>query len=76
MNLIPLNDTAGYPGRPSDPDRIVAFAEHLRAAGVQATDPAQSGHRDRRRLRPAAFAELPAFARATHQHSRSATMDV
>ena len=37
VNLIPLNDTAGYPGRPSDPDRIGAFAEHLRAAGVQAT---------------------------------------
>jgi 23S rRNA (adenine2503-C2)-methyltransferase len=37
VNLIPLNDTAGYPGRPSTPDRISAFAEHLRAAGVQAT---------------------------------------
>jgi len=37
VNLIPLNDTAGYPGRPSDSDRIGAFAEHLRAAGVQAT---------------------------------------
>jgi 23S rRNA (adenine2503-C2)-methyltransferase len=37
VNLIPLNDTAGYPGRPSEPDRIAAFAEHLRAAGVEAT---------------------------------------
>jgi 23S rRNA (adenine2503-C2)-methyltransferase len=37
VNLIPLNDTAGYPGRPSDSARIGAFAEHLRAAGVQAT---------------------------------------
>jgi 23S rRNA (adenine2503-C2)-methyltransferase len=37
VNLIPLNDTAGYPGRPSDADRIAAFAERLRAGGVQAT---------------------------------------
>ncbi|MCU1464380.1 MAG: rRNA m(2)A-2503 methyltransferase [Actinomycetia bacterium] len=37
VNLIPLNDTAGYPGRPSEPVRIAAFAEHLRAAGVEAT---------------------------------------
>jgi 23S rRNA (adenine2503-C2)-methyltransferase len=37
VNLIPLNDTAGYPGRPSEADRIAAFAERLRAAGVQAT---------------------------------------
>jgi 23S rRNA (adenine2503-C2)-methyltransferase len=37
VNLIPLNDTAGYPGRPSDASRIGAFAERLRARGVQAT---------------------------------------
>jgi 23S rRNA (adenine2503-C2)-methyltransferase len=37
VNLIPLNDTAGYPGRPSEPARISAFADHLRAAGVEAT---------------------------------------
>ena len=37
VNLIPLNDTAGYPGRPSDPDRIAAFAQRLRAHGVEAT---------------------------------------
>ena len=37
VNLIPLNDTAGYPGRPSAADRIAAFAERLRAGGVQAT---------------------------------------
>ncbi len=37
VNLIPLNDTAGYPGRPSDTDRIATFAERLRAGGVQAT---------------------------------------
>jgi 23S rRNA (adenine2503-C2)-methyltransferase len=37
VNLIPLNGTAGYPGRPSDPGRIAAFADHLRAAGVEAT---------------------------------------
>jgi 23S rRNA (adenine2503-C2)-methyltransferase len=37
VNLIPLNDTAGYPGRPSEPGRIAAFADHLRAAGVEAT---------------------------------------
>ncbi|HUI47700.1 MAG TPA: 23S rRNA (adenine(2503)-C(2))-methyltransferase RlmN [Acidimicrobiia bacterium] len=37
VNLIPLNGTAGYPGRPSDAGRISAFAERLRARGVQAT---------------------------------------
>jgi 23S rRNA (adenine2503-C2)-methyltransferase len=37
VNLIPLNDTAGYPGHPSDGKRIAAFADRLRAAGVQAT---------------------------------------
>jgi 23S rRNA (adenine2503-C2)-methyltransferase len=37
VNLIPLNGTAGYPGRPSDGRRIAAFAERLRAAGVEAT---------------------------------------
>jgi 23S rRNA (adenine2503-C2)-methyltransferase len=37
VNLIPLNDTEGYPGRPSDPARIAAFAQRLQAAGVQAT---------------------------------------
>jgi 23S rRNA (adenine2503-C2)-methyltransferase len=37
VNLIPLNGTAGYPGRPSDAARIGAFAQRLQAAGVQAT---------------------------------------
>jgi 23S rRNA (adenine2503-C2)-methyltransferase len=37
VNLIPLNDTSGYPGRPSESDRIAAFADRLRAAGVEAT---------------------------------------
>ncbi len=37
VNLIPLNDTAGYPGQPSPSDRIAAFADRLRAAGVEAT---------------------------------------
>jgi 23S rRNA (adenine2503-C2)-methyltransferase len=37
VNLIPLNDTAGYPGRPSDSSRISAFADRLRAGGVEAT---------------------------------------
>ena len=37
VNLIPLNDTAGYPGRPSDGRRIAAFADRLRAGGVEAT---------------------------------------
>jgi 23S rRNA (adenine2503-C2)-methyltransferase len=37
VNLIPLNDTAGYPGRPSDGHRIAAFADRLRAGGVEAT---------------------------------------
>ncbi len=37
VNLIPLNDTAGYPGSPSSGDRIAAFADRLRSAGVEAT---------------------------------------
>jgi 23S rRNA (adenine2503-C2)-methyltransferase len=37
VNLIPLNHTAGYPGEPSDARRIAAFAERLRAGGVEAT---------------------------------------
>jgi 23S rRNA (adenine2503-C2)-methyltransferase len=37
VNLIPLNGTAGYPGRPSEAGRIAVFADRLRAAGVQAT---------------------------------------
>jgi 23S rRNA (adenine2503-C2)-methyltransferase len=37
VNLIPLNHTAGYPGEPSDAGRIAAFAERLRAGGVEAT---------------------------------------
>jgi 23S rRNA (adenine2503-C2)-methyltransferase len=37
VNLIPLNGTAGYPGRPSDAGRIAVFADRLRTAGVQAT---------------------------------------
>jgi 23S rRNA (adenine2503-C2)-methyltransferase len=37
VNLIPLNHTAGYPGEPSDAGRITAFAERLRAGGVEAT---------------------------------------
>ena len=64
VNLIPLNDTAGYPGRPSEPDRIAAFAERLRAAGVQATVRRNRGTDDRRRVRSAAFAKPPESARA------------
>jgi 23S rRNA (adenine2503-C2)-methyltransferase len=37
VNLIPLNDTAGYPGRPSDAGRIATFAKRLQTAGVEAT---------------------------------------
>ncbi len=37
VNLIPLNDTAGYPGRPSEAGPIALFAERLRARGVEAT---------------------------------------
>ena len=37
VNLIPLNATGGYQGRPSPRERIVAFAETLRAVGVTAT---------------------------------------
>jgi 23S rRNA (adenine2503-C2)-methyltransferase len=37
VNLIPLNATDGFSGRPSRRERIVAFAETLRAVGVTAT---------------------------------------
>jgi 23S rRNA (adenine2503-C2)-methyltransferase len=37
VNLIPLNPTAGYTGRPSRRERNVAFAETLRSSGVTAT---------------------------------------
>jgi 23S rRNA (adenine2503-C2)-methyltransferase len=37
VNLIPLNPTAGFPGRAPSPRRIRRFADRLRAAGVNAT---------------------------------------
>jgi 23S rRNA (adenine2503-C2)-methyltransferase len=37
VNLIPLNATAGFSGSPSPRERIVTFAETLRAGGVTAT---------------------------------------
>ena len=37
VNLIPLNATGGFVGRPSGRERIVAFAEVLRASGVTVT---------------------------------------
>jgi 23S rRNA (adenine2503-C2)-methyltransferase len=37
VNLIPLNATSGFSGLPSRRERIVTFAETLRAAGVTAT---------------------------------------
>jgi 23S rRNA (adenine2503-C2)-methyltransferase len=37
VNLIPLNATEGFSGRPSRRERIVTFAETLRGAGVTAT---------------------------------------
>jgi 23S rRNA (adenine2503-C2)-methyltransferase len=37
VNLIPLNATGGFAGRPSRRERIVEFAETLRSAGVTAT---------------------------------------
>jgi 23S rRNA (adenine2503-C2)-methyltransferase len=37
VNLIPLNTTDGYQGRPSAQLRIERFAEHLRERGVQAS---------------------------------------
>lgn len=37
VNLIPLNATGGFEGRPSPRERIVAFAETLRAVGITAT---------------------------------------
>lgn len=37
VNLIPLNPTGGYVGRPSDPARVDAFVDALAAHGVPAT---------------------------------------
>jgi len=37
VNLIPLNPTPGYPTVGSRPERVQAFADGLRAAGVNAT---------------------------------------
>ncbi len=37
VNLIPLNATAEFTGRPPDSGRIAAFADRLRALGVNAT---------------------------------------
>ena len=37
VNLIPLNSTAGFVGRPSGRERIVDFAEVLRGLGVTVT---------------------------------------
>ena len=37
VNLIPLNPTAGFPGRATPPARLQAFARRLQARGVTAT---------------------------------------
>jgi 23S rRNA (adenine2503-C2)-methyltransferase len=37
VNLIPLNATGGFSGRPSRRERIVDFAETLRSTGVTVT---------------------------------------
>jgi 23S rRNA (adenine2503-C2)-methyltransferase len=37
VNLIPLNPTGGFAGRPSDPGRVEAFVETLGRHGVPAT---------------------------------------
>ena len=37
VNLIPLNSTSGYGGRPAVRDRIEAFAHRLRERGVEAS---------------------------------------
>jgi 23S rRNA (adenine2503-C2)-methyltransferase len=37
INLIPLNPTHGYPGKPSQPARVSAFREILEEAGLSCT---------------------------------------
>ncbi len=37
VNLIPLNPTPGWPTRGTPPERVAAFADHLRSLGVNAT---------------------------------------
>lgn len=37
VNLIPLNPTQGYGGRPSDPERVAAFQAKLSEYGVSST---------------------------------------
>ena len=43
VNLIPLNPTGGFMTRGSPPQRVQAFAEHLRHLGVNATVRANRG---------------------------------
>jgi 23S rRNA (adenine2503-C2)-methyltransferase len=37
VNVIPLNPTAGFPGRASPPARLRAFADGVRRFGVNTT---------------------------------------
>jgi len=37
VNVIPLNPTAGFPGRASSPRRLAVFARRLEATGIHAT---------------------------------------
>ncbi len=37
VNMIPLNPTNGYDGRPSDPERVAAFKSRLAEYGVSST---------------------------------------
>jgi len=71
VNLIPLNSTGGYPGRPSPRAAIEAFAERLVAGGVQA-----SIRRNRGTDIDAACGQLRARHRLRHEAAPgSATME-
>jgi len=44
VNLIPLNDTPGWPTTGSSPDRVAEFADQLRELGVNVTIRANRGN--------------------------------
>ena len=75
VNVIPLNPTAGFPGRASSPARLRAFADGVRRFGVNTTIRRNRGRRHRRRVRPAPD---PAHGRGhhggTHSRRRAARM--
>ena len=53
VNLIPLNDVAESPLKPSLPETVLRFQKTLEASGIPATSAADARQRHQRLLRPA-----------------------